>query len=227
MIEIRDTRPSEIALAASLQARAFGPPTGDAIGELVLEIFRDPTARPFWSILARQGGQPVGHLAGTGARLLSDNTPSGQLGALAGGPNGSSAGPNGSPVGPNGSSTGPNGSSAGPAGDAPAVTLALLGPLSVVAEARRQGVGTALVHAWLDRLRAASIDLALVLGPADYYARFGFAPATPYGLLPPYHDPAYHADAWQALELRPGALPAARGTVECVRPFHEERLWRA
>jgi len=104
--------------------------------------------------------------------------------------------------------------------------LSLLGPLGVVPEAQRRGAGKALVLAGLDRLRADGFDLALVLGVPSYYPQHGFEPATPHGLLAPYHDPVAQGDAWMVQALRPGLLGQITGQVCCAATFDEERFWR-
>lgn len=62
-----------------------------------------------------------------------------------------------------------------------------LGPVSVRPDAQRHGIGSALVSAGLDRLRAAGAKGCVVLGDPGYYRRFGFAidPALRYNGAPP------------------------------------------
>jgi putative acetyltransferase len=50
-----------------------------------------------------------------------------------------------------------------------------LAPLTVRADRRRMGVGSALVRVGIDRLRQAEAPALLVLGDPDYYERFGFS----------------------------------------------------
>lgn len=50
----------------------------------------------------------------------------------------------------------------------------------------------------------------VVLGHPGYYPRFGFVPAARFGLRCEYEVPE---EAFMALELRPGALQEASGTV--------------
>ena len=50
-----------------------------------------------------------------------------------------------------------------------------LGPVSVLPECQRQGVGKALVLAGLVRLRAMHARGCCLVGHPDYYRRFGFA----------------------------------------------------
>lgn len=53
-----------------------------------------------------------------------------------------------------------------------------LGELGVLPGHQRQGVGTRLVHAGLDVLRAESVPFVIVVGHASYYPRFGFEPGS-------------------------------------------------
>lgn len=48
-----------------------------------------------------------------------------------------------------------------------------------------RGVGTALITSTLDELVGLGEALVVVLGETDYYARFGFEPAEPHGVLAP------------------------------------------
>jgi putative acetyltransferase len=57
------------------------------------------------------------------------------------------------------------------------VTGAGLGPMAVLPENQRQGIGSRLVEAGNGRLRAAGCPFVIVLGHPEYYPRFGFQPA--------------------------------------------------
>ena len=56
------------------------------------------------------------------------------------------------------------------------------GPMAVTPEQQRRGVGAALIDAGLARLRAAGCPFVVVLGHHEYYTRFGFVPASRYGM---------------------------------------------
>ncbi|MEV4749325.1 GNAT family N-acetyltransferase [Streptosporangium amethystogenes subsp. fukuiense] len=68
-------------------------------------------------------------------------------------------------------------------GDSPALAL---GPCAVRPEHQRQGAGSAAIHAALHAARQQGENLVVVLGHAEYYPRFGFTPASGYGIRPPF-----------------------------------------
>lgn len=72
-----------------------------------------------------------------------------------------------------------------------------LGPLGVLRERQRDGIGGALVHAALGAADALDESLVGLLGSLDYYPRFGFAPAARYGIAPDRPEWASH------LQVRP------------------------
>ncbi|MBO6505662.1 MAG: N-acetyltransferase [Kordiimonadaceae bacterium] len=55
----------------------------------------------------------------------------------------------------------------------------LLGPLAVDPALQGSGVGSALVRQSLAKANAAGFERILLVGEADYYARFGFVPVLP------------------------------------------------
>lgn len=85
-----------------------------------------------------------------------------------------------------------------------------LAPMAVAPASHRRGIGTRLALDAFARLRAAGHRAVVVLGHPDYYPRFGFAPASRFGLR--WEHPAPDA-AFMALELVPGALAGVTGIV--------------
>lgn len=85
-----------------------------------------------------------------------------------------------------------------------------LAPVAVAPAWQGRGVGARLVSAGLERLRAAGAPAVLVLGHPRYYPRFGFAPASRFGLR---WEQAAPDAAFMALELSPGALAGGAGVV--------------
>jgi putative acetyltransferase len=57
-----------------------------------------------------------------------------------------------------------------------------LAPMAVLPNYQNRGIGSQLVRAGLERVRSASIPFVVVLGHPAYYPRFGFQPASRYGL---------------------------------------------
>ena len=67
-------------------------------------------------------------------------------------------------------------------GDRPSLGL---GPLGVLPEHQRRGVGTALMHGVLAAAEALAAPEIVLLGSPAYYFRFGFVLAAPLGITPP------------------------------------------
>ena len=86
----------------------------------------------------------------------------------------------------------------------------LLGPLAIAHVWRNRGIGTALVCKTLDLARRAGHDLILLVGDRDYYERFGFAPATPYGLAMAEEK---RPERLQVLSLAATPLGRVRGDI--------------
>ena len=99
---------------------------------------------------------------------------------------------------------------------------ALLAPLGVKPSHQRQGVGSSLVRAGIERLRKLDIRQVFVLGDPGYYRRFGFRPER--RVLTPYPIPEDWADAWQSMVL--GGRPRlAAGRLLVLKPWMEAVLW--
>ncbi len=89
-----------------------------------------------------------------------------------------------------------------------------VGPLSVLPNHQRSGIGTALMHAVLGAADALDEPLVGLLGDPAYYRRFGFVPARPLGVSAP--DPAW-GDAFQVRRLT--SYAGATGTFRFAAPF--------
>ena len=83
-----------------------------------------------------------------------------------------------------------------------------LAPMCVRTGRQRQGIGSALVRAGLDAVRDAGYAAVVVLGHPNFYPRFGFSADLAAKLASPFAGAAF-----MALDLVPGALDGARGTV--------------
>ncbi|MFA5494330.1 MAG: N-acetyltransferase [Porticoccaceae bacterium] len=85
-----------------------------------------------------------------------------------------------------------------------------LAPMAVTPGRQRGGLGSQLVAAGLECCRRLGFGAVVVLGHPDFYPRFGFAPATRFGIGCAYDVPA---EAFMAMELQPGYLAKASGTI--------------
>jgi predicted N-acetyltransferase YhbS/SAM-dependent methyltransferase len=97
-------------------------------------------------------------------------------------------------------------------GGAPALALA---PVATAPDRQRQGAGQAVVRAALDAARLRGESLVLVLGHPEYYPRFGFVPASRYGIRPGFDVPD---EAMMALVLD-DSVPVPQGTIRYPAAF--------
>jgi putative acetyltransferase len=95
-----------------------------------------------------------------------------------------------------------------------------LGPVGVLEVHRRQGIGATLVLAGLAACRDAAVPWVVVLGDPSYYARFGFRPASDFGLRDEYGG----GPAFQCLELLPGSIPVGAGIIRYAPEFRSLEL---
>jgi len=102
------------------------------------------------------------------------------------------------------------------------VKAALLGPLAVAPAWQRQGIGSAIVRAGLQRLKDADVDLVCVLGDPAYYGRLGFAPETL--IEPPFPLPAEWQGAWQSQYLGEKSVSCS-GRLVVPRQWQDPALW--
>jgi putative acetyltransferase len=96
----------------------------------------------------------------------------------------------------------------------PTIRIAALAPISVLPDHQKAGFGSALVREGLARCKALGFDAVAVLGDPTYYRRFGFTRRAARAL-----NCAYSGRAYQALELRDGALAGGPWSVGYPRPF--------
>ena len=94
-----------------------------------------------------------------------------------------------------------------PGGQVAAIGLA---PMAVLPRHQRKGIGSRLVREGLDQLRRLEHEAVVVVGHAGYYPRFGFVPASRFGLRWENDCPD---ENFMAIELRPGGLAGRAGVV--------------
>ncbi|WP_188989618.1 GNAT family N-acetyltransferase [Saccharopolyspora thermophila] len=92
-----------------------------------------------------------------------------------------------------------------------------LGPIGVLPEVQREGIGAALMHAVLGGADALGEPLVGLLGHLDYYPRFGFEPAFRYGVTPPVPEWASHFQVRTLATYQ----PSIRGEFAYAKPFME------
>lgn len=91
-----------------------------------------------------------------------------------------------------------------------------LAPLAVLPEFQCQGIGSELVRRGLTACRDIGYEAVVVLGHPDFYPRFGFAPASTFGLKCEYNVPD---PVFMAIDLVPGALKGISGLVKYAPEF--------
>jgi len=96
------------------------------------------------------------------------------------------------------------------------LNIMALAPMAVLPAEQRRGVGSALVRAGLERCNEIGCCAVIVLGHAEYYPRFGFVPASRFGIGCEYDVPD---EVFMALELEPGALRGRSGTIKYHAAF--------
>lgn len=100
---------------------------------------------------------------------------------------------------------------------APAVELAVLGPVGVLPNRQGQGIGTDLVRASLQTCKRSGCDAVVLEGDPGYYERFGFEPASQYGLESDLDPAPGNFLVWPCW---PDALEGVDGVVRHPVPFH-------
>ena len=98
----------------------------------------------------------------------------------------------------------------------PELKIMGLAPMAVTRPYQSQGIGSLLVRAGLEECTKLGFGAVVVLGHPRYYPRFGFVPAGRYGIACEYEVPE---DAFMLVELRPGYLRTASGTIRYHAAF--------
>ena len=100
----------------------------------------------------------------------------------------------------------------------PELRLMGLAPMAVSPKHQNRGIGTALVRAGLQRCGELGFAAVVVLGHPGYYPRFGFQSSVRFGITCEYDPPA---EAFMVVELQPGYLHGATGTVRYHEAFRD------
>ena len=91
-----------------------------------------------------------------------------------------------------------------------------LGPVAVLPNYQRQGIGSLLIREGLKECVRSGFQAVVVLGNPDFYSRFGFIPASRKSLGCEYDVPD---EAFMVLELESGALQDCSGMVKYRSEF--------
>jgi len=92
----------------------------------------------------------------------------------------------------------------------------VLGPIAVLPEHQRQGIGKALINEGLERAKEVGFGAVVVVGDPVYYSRFGFKPAVTMKLRTSMKIPD---ENFMAKEISRNALRGIIGTVMFPREF--------
>ena len=83
-----------------------------------------------------------------------------------------------------------------------------MGPISVLPECQRKGVGKALIYAMIERAKELGYGAILFFGRPEYYPQFGFKEASEFGVA---DAEGYNYPSFMGMELIPGYLKEAEG----------------
>lgn len=87
----------------------------------------------------------------------------------------------------------------------------ILAPVSVLPEFQKQGIGGQLIRAGHQKAKELGFQSALLLGHPEYYPRFGYKPASTWGIKTQIPLPS--DEVFMAVELEEGALNEVSGMV--------------
>ncbi|MEK7832952.1 MAG: N-acetyltransferase, partial [Acidobacteriota bacterium] len=93
-----------------------------------------------------------------------------------------------------------------------------LAPMAVWPERQNEGIGSRLVEAGLTECRKACHRFVIVLGHPEFYPRFGFVPASRFGIKSEYD---VRDEVFMAMELQEGSLAGFAGIAKYLPEFNE------
>lgn len=87
----------------------------------------------------------------------------------------------------------------------------ILAPVSVLPEFQKMGIGGQLIRTGHQKAKELGFQSAILLGHPEYYPRFGYRPASKWGIKT--HIPLPSDDVFMAVELTEGSLANVSGMV--------------
>ncbi|MCG8585017.1 MAG: N-acetyltransferase [Pirellulales bacterium] len=99
----------------------------------------------------------------------------------------------------------------------------LLGPLAVMPDCQKRGIGSQLIETGMAEVRKTAADVLLVYGNPKYYGRFGFHADAAQRYVPPYE--IQFAFGWQGIALTESNIEQPPVTIECVACLRDPALW--
>jgi putative acetyltransferase len=97
-------------------------------------------------------------------------------------------------------------------------TVLSLAPLAVHPQYQNKGIGSILVKKGLAVAKYTEFNAVIVVGHPKYYPRFGFKPASKWGIKLPIDAPD---EVFMAFELKDDALKNCKGTVVFPKEYYD------
>ena len=94
-----------------------------------------------------------------------------------------------------------------------------LGPMAVLPEYQNKGIGSALCKTGLKTIEQRGVSYVVVLGHPSYYPRFGFKPASAYGITCAYQD--VPNDAFMMRVFDSAVLSGVQGVAHYRKEFDQ------
>ena len=98
-----------------------------------------------------------------------------------------------------------------------------LGPISVLPQYQRKGVGKALITHMIDQAKHLGFGAILFFGRPEYYPQFGFKEASEFGVT---DSEGYNYPSFMGMELVPGYLKPAYGGKYFESDIYNDELNR-
>ena len=100
--------------------------------------------------------------------------------------------------------------------------LSLLGPMAVLPEHQKQGIGSKLIAAGFEQLKNQGIAKVIVFGDPNFYGKSGFAMES--NVEPAYPIPEDYVPGWQSISFLEDA-PKVSGKLQVTKPWQKPELW--